>query len=278
MKDVDLCESHHFFEVRVCSLKQSIIDISFLSEFCSTCFFWEFNSTWGMCRQWWEFDREFVPQWIAPWRRFKHLQLRNEKRAPGCSFRMPVRARSGVPTYHRYFRYLLFFFFFLIQGAFFWVGVGWGGDVNVSCTCTHNWCYAIGCFLHLHTYLMLRHRMCLVGLGWGGDVNVPCTCTHTWCYVIGCFLWGWGGDVNVPCTCTHVRCYAIGCFLHLHTYLMLRHRMFLVGLGWGGDVNVPCTCTHTWCYAIGCSLHLHTYLMLRHRMFLALAHILDATS
>ena len=45
---------------------------------------------------------------------------------------------------------------------------------------------------------------------------------------------GWGGDVNVPCTCTHVRCYAIGCFLHLHTYLMLRHRMFLVGLGWGG--------------------------------------------
>ena len=61
-------------------------------------------------------------------------QVSNEKRAPGCSFRMPVRARSGVPTYHRY---LLFFFFFLIQGAFFWVGVGWGGDVNVPCTCTH---------------------------------------------------------------------------------------------------------------------------------------------
>ena len=73
-------------------------------------------------------------------------------------------ARSGVPTYHRY---LLFFFSFLMQGAFFWVGVGWGGDDDVPCTCTHVRCYAIGCFLHLHTCLMLRHRMFLVGLGWG---------------------------------------------------------------------------------------------------------------
>ena len=32
---------------------------------------------------------------------------------------------------------------------------------------------------------------------------------------------------NVPCTCTHGRCYAIGCFLHLHTWSMLHHRMFL---------------------------------------------------
>ena len=113
--------------------------------------------------------------WVDPSVKASHVngQVSNEKRAPGCSFRMPVGARSGVPTYHRY---LLFFFFSLIQGAFFWVGVGWVGDVNVPCTCTHDRCDAIGCFLHLHTYLMLRHRMFLVGLGWGGDVNVPCTC------------------------------------------------------------------------------------------------------
>ena len=37
------------------------------------------------------------------------------------------------------------------------VGLGWGGvgDVNVPCTCAHGRCYAIGCLLHLHTYLML---------------------------------------------------------------------------------------------------------------------------
>ena len=64
------------------------------------------------------------------------------------------------------------------------LGLGWGGDDNVPCTCTHVRCYAIGCFfLHLHTYLMLRHRMFLVG--WGGDDDVPCTCTHVCCYAIG---------------------------------------------------------------------------------------------
>ena len=36
------------------------------------------------------------------------------------------------------------------------VGVGWGGDDDVPCACTHVRCYTIGCFLHLHTYLMLR--------------------------------------------------------------------------------------------------------------------------
>ena len=40
-----------------------------------------------------------------------------EKRAPGCSFRMPLGARRVAPTSHRYF---LFFFFFLTQGAFLW--------------------------------------------------------------------------------------------------------------------------------------------------------------
>ena len=60
-------------------------------------------------------------------------------------------------------------------------GVGWGGDDNVLCTCTHGWCYATSCFLHLHTWLVLRSIMFLalahmvgatqhhgVGWGWGG--------------------------------------------------------------------------------------------------------------
>ena len=50
---------------------------------------------------------------------------------------------------------------------------------------------------------------------------------------------GWGGYDDVP--------------LHLHTCLMLRTRMFHVGVGWGGCDDVP--------------LHLHTCLMLRNRMF-----------
>ena len=41
--------------------------------------------------------------------------------------------------------------------------------------------------------------------------------------------------------------------LHLHTCLMLRNRMFHVGVGWGGYDDVH--------------LHLHTCLMLRNRMF-----------
>ena len=49
-----------------------------------------------------------------------------------------------------------------------WGGVGWGGDVNVPCTCTH-----VGCY--------------------GEDV-VPCTCTHVWCYgAVGWVGVGWGG-------------------------------------------------------------------------------------
>ena len=34
---------------------------------------------------------------------------------------------------------------------------------HVSCTCTHGWCYATSCFLHLHTWSVLRNIM-----GWGG--------------------------------------------------------------------------------------------------------------
>ena len=66
-------------------------------------------------------------------------------------------------------------------------GVGWGGDDNVPCTCTHGRCYATSSFLHLHTWSMLRNIM---GWGWGGVGmhNVPCTCTHGWCYATSCFL------------------------------------------------------------------------------------------
>ena len=159
---------------------------------------------------------------------------------------------------------------------------------HVSCTCTHGWCYATSCFLHLHTWLVLRNIM-----GWGGDDNVPCTCTHGRCYATS----------YVSCTCTHGWCFATSCFLHLHTWLVLRNIMFLalahmvgatqhhtwsvlrnimgwggVGVGWGGDDNVPCTCTHGrcyatsyvsctcthgWCFATSCFLHLHTWLVLR---------------
>ena len=55
---------------------------------------------------------------------------------------------------------------------------------HVSCTCTHGRCYAISCFLHLHTWLVLRNIMFLalahmvgatqhhgVGWGWGGGVG-----------------------------------------------------------------------------------------------------------
>ena len=68
-------------------------------------------------------------------------------------------------------------------------GVGWGGDDDVH--------------LHLHTCLMLRHRMFLSDL---------------------------------------------------HTCLMLRNRMFHVGVGWGGVgmMTFICICTHVWCYATGC--------------------------
>ena len=125
--------------------------------------------------------------------------------------------------------------------------VGWGGvgmitflalahmvgatQHHVSCTCTHGWCYATSCFLHLHTWSVLRNIM-----GWGG-VGV-----------------GWGGHENVPCTCTHGRCYATSCFLHLHTWLVLRNIMFLAFAHMVGATQhrVSCTCTHGRCYATSC--------------------------
>ena len=120
------------------------------------------------------------------------------------------------------------------------VGVGWGGDGNVPCTCTHGRYYATSCSLHLHTWSVLRKSWDGgVGVGWGGDDNVPCTCTHGRCYASHGIGVGWGGvgmitflelahmvgatQHHVPCTCIHGRCYA-------------SHG---IGVGWGGDDNVP---------------------------------------
>ena len=144
-------------------------------------------------------------------------------------------------------------------------GVGWGGDDNVLCTCTHGWCYATSCFLHLHTWSVLRNTM-----GWGG-VGV-----------------GWGGDDNILCTCTHGWCYATSCFLHLHTWSVLRNTMRWGGVGMitffalahmvgATQHHVSCTCTHGRCYATSCFLQLHTWSVLCNIMFLALAHMVGAT-
>ena len=162
---------------------------------------------------------------------------------------------------------------------------------HVSCTCTHGWCYATSCFLHLHTWLVLRNIMFLalahmvgatqhhrVGLGWGGVGITFLALAH----MVG------ATQHHVSCTCTHGWCYATSCFLHLHTWSVLRNIM-----GWGGvgmisflalahmvgatQHHVSCTCTHGWCYATSCFLHLHTWLVLRNIMFLALAHMVGAT-
>ena len=120
--------------------------------------------------------------------------------------------------------------------------VGWGGDDNVPCTCTHGRCYATSCFLHLHTWLVLRNIMFLA------------LAHHGLCYGVGL---GWGGvgmitflalAHMVGATQHHVSC------MHLHTWSVLRNIMGWggVGVGWGGDDNVPCTCTHGRCYATSC--------------------------
>ena len=104
---------------------------------------------------------------------------------------------------------------------------------HVSCTCTHGRCYATSCFLHLHTWLVLRNIMFLA-----------------LAHIVG------ATQHHVSCTCTHGWCYATSCFLHLHTWSVQRNIM-----GWGGVgmIKVPsvahmvgatqhhvcrCLCTH----------------------------------
>ena len=82
-------------------------------------------------------------------------------------------------------------------------GVGWGGDDNVPCTCTHGRCYATSCFLHLHTWLVLRNIMffALAHMVGATQHHVSCTCTHGRCYATswGGVGVGWGGDDTILC-------------------------------------------------------------------------------
>ena len=78
--------------------------------------------------------------------------------------------------------------------------MGWGGDDNVPCTCTHGRCYASNGMgwgwggVGMTTFLALAH---MVG---ATQHHVPCTCTHGRgrCYASNGMGWGWGGDDNVP--------------------------------------------------------------------------------
>ena len=129
--------------------------------------------------------------------------------------------------------------------------VGWGGvgmmtflelahmvgatQHHVSCTGTHGRCYATSCFLHLHTWSVLRNIMFLA-----------------LAHMVG------ATQHHVSCTCTHGRRYATSCFLHLHTWSALRNIMFLALAHMVGATqhHVSCTCTHGRCYATSCFLHL----------------------
>ena len=99
---------------------------------------------------------------------------------------------------------------------------------HVSCTGTHGRCYATSCFLHLHTWSVLRNIMFLA-----------------LAHMVG------ATQHHVSCTCTHGRCYATSCFLHLHTWSVLRNIMFLALAHMVGATqhHVSCTCTHGRCYA-----------------------------
>ena len=154
-------------------------------------------------------------------------------------------------------------------------GVGWGGDDNVPCNCTHlgatqllflalahismlrNWC-----FLHLHT------SRCYA-------TDVSCTCTHldatqlmflalahisvlrNWCFLqlhtSRCYA------TDVSCTCTHLGATQLmflarahiwvlrnWCFWHLHTSRRYAADVFFWQLHTSRcyATDVPCTCTH----------------------------------
>ena len=120
--------------------------------------------------------------------------------------------------------------------------MGWGGDDNVLCTCTHGRCYATSFSLRLHTWLVLRNIMFLA-----------------LAHMVGCT------QHHVSCTCTHGRLYATSCLLHLHTWSVVRNIMFLALAHMFGATqhHVSCTCTHGRLYATSCFLHLHTWLVLR---------------
>ena len=100
-----------------------------------------------------------------------------------------------------------------------WGGVGWVGDDDVLCTCTHVTCYATAGVvgwggLGMMTFFALAHMWHATQLlGWWGGVG-----------------WGWWRS------------------LHWHTCDMLRN-CWGGGVGWVGDDDVLCTGTHVTCYA-----------------------------
>ena len=63
-----------------------------------------------------------------------------------------------------------------------WGGVGWCGDDDVPCTCTHLWCYGdhggvgIGWWRSLDMWLHIFDATEVMAMGWGWDDDVPCTC------------------------------------------------------------------------------------------------------
>ena len=81
---------------------------------------------------------------------------------------------------------------------------------HVSCTCTHGWCYATSCFLHLHTWLVLRNIMFLALAHMVGATqhHVSCTCTHGWCYATSCFLHlhTWLARIMQALRCHKMKC------------------------------------------------------------------------
>ena len=165
-----------------------------------------------------------------------------------------------------------------------WGGVGWGWwhclnlkhmvdatQLCLSCHRTHGGCYATVFVLSLHTWWMLRNRVCLV-IAHMVDATQLClswTCT-------------WGGvgmmtffelehmvdatQLCLSCHCTHGGCYATLFVVNLH-------------VGWGGvwDDDILWTWTHGGCYATLFVLSLHTWWMLRNCVCLVIAHMVDAT-
>ena len=113
--------------------------------------------------------------------------------------------------------------------------------------------------LHLHTCLMLRNRMFHVGVGvgWGGYDDVSFALAHMFDATqqdVSCGGGGGGGVGMMTFICTSAHMFdatTTGCFnvrcgggvgvgvgmmtfiCTLHTCLMLRNRMFHVGVGWG---------------------------------------------
>ena len=147
-----------------------------------------------------------------------------------------------------------------------WAGLGgWGGDDDVSITCTHVTCYAldVSCTCtHVTCYVLdvsitCTHETCYA-------LDVSCACTHVTCYVL-----------NVSCTCTHVTCYAsdgqgwVG-GVGMMTFLSLAHM-------WHATHLTLLALAHMWHAMYLTYLSLAHMWHATHLTFLALAHMWHAT-